>query len=96
MDRIIATGFGSWNLNEIERDEVMKLAWNLCSTGEEIFISAYHQKTNPELSDPDGCMLVWFGPQRQSVKSMLLCCRQAFSRKSKLGHIGPVSAYVMN
>ena len=27
--------------------------------GEEIFISAYHQKTNPELSDPDGCMLVW-------------------------------------
>ncbi|CAE7560215.1 DYNC1I2, partial [Symbiodinium sp. CCMP2456] len=25
----------------------------------EIFIAAYHQKSNPELSDPDGCMLVW-------------------------------------
>lgn len=62
--------------------------------GEEIFISAYHQKTNPELSDPDGCMLVWFGPQRQSVKSMLLLCEQAFSRKSM--NIYPVSAYVMN
>jgi len=26
---------------------------------QEMFIAAYHQKVNPELSDPDGCMLVW-------------------------------------
>ncbi|CAJ1420112.1 unnamed protein product, partial [Effrenium voratum] len=25
---------------------------------QEIFIAAYHQKANPELSDSDGCMLV--------------------------------------
>ncbi|CAK9016272.1 Cytoplasmic dynein 1 intermediate chain 2 (Cytoplasmic dynein intermediate chain 2) (Dynein intermediate chain 2 [Durusdinium trenchii] len=38
---------------------------------QEIFMAAYHQKANPELSDPDGCMLVWcateFADEQQAV-----------------------------
>lgn len=61
-----AEGGGADALKHVDDYSEEKWAKGRCVTDlrfsphrQEIFISAYHQKTNPELSDPDGCMLVW-------------------------------------